>query len=356
MMNKIVSNKIKILSFFCICMVVFRHAYNLRYSTLESKKGFVYYIENLFSSELGNIVVIPIFFFISGYLFFYNHDFKSRTFVRKLIKRFKTLLVPYLIWCLFWFFTIYMIQYVPNFSIYFDQPLNKMTISNQLWLAFVDPINYPFWFIRELLFFSIVTPLIYFGIKYLKIFYLLIILGLVMLKEPSLIRIYEVSLFQFLGFLFFSIGAYTSIEKKSMITKFKDSTYFVILLLWTVSIGLGFYLKEFHYENYWILIVSKRINAFVGFFAIWCFYDFLNKKINFKNREIYSYTFFIFASHGIFIAYTTKLYTFYYENNVTLLLFFYFLIPLLTIALCIRVAKLIQTHSPFIYAILTGFR
>ena len=73
-MDKEMSNKIRILSFYSIFMVVVCHAYNLTNLAIEREKDVVYYIEYLFALELSNIF-IPMFFFISGYLFFANHDF-----------------------------------------------------------------------------------------------------------------------------------------------------------------------------------------------------------------------------------------------------------------------------------------
>ena len=43
-------------------------------------------------------VAVPVFFLISGYYFFYGHQFCKEEYFRKLIKRSRTLLLPYLIW------------------------------------------------------------------------------------------------------------------------------------------------------------------------------------------------------------------------------------------------------------------
>ena len=43
-------------------------------------------------------VAVPVFFLISGYYFFYGHEYCKEEYFRKLIKRSRTLLLPYLIW------------------------------------------------------------------------------------------------------------------------------------------------------------------------------------------------------------------------------------------------------------------
>lgn len=41
---------------------------------------------------------VPIYFFISGFVFFLNTDFTGKTYIRKLRNRTKSLLIPYIIW------------------------------------------------------------------------------------------------------------------------------------------------------------------------------------------------------------------------------------------------------------------
>ena len=46
-----------------------------------------------------NIVAVPVFFIISGYFFFYQTKaFGKEAYSKKLRKRIKTLLIPYLLW------------------------------------------------------------------------------------------------------------------------------------------------------------------------------------------------------------------------------------------------------------------
>lgn len=43
-------------------------------------------------------VAVPFFFFSSGYYFFIPHKFSKEIYVRKIKKRAKTLLIPYILW------------------------------------------------------------------------------------------------------------------------------------------------------------------------------------------------------------------------------------------------------------------
>jgi len=354
-MNKEMSNKIRILSFYSIFMVVVCHAYNLTNHSIEIERDAIYYIEYLFALELSNIF-IPMFFFISGYLFFTNHDFSVFTFKRKIKNRFKTLVIPYILWCAFWFLVVYAIQYIPSLSHFFEKPLHEMPVWRQIWLAFVDPINYTFWFIRELIFYIWLTPLIYLAIKYLKFYYLIFLGALLFLDQPSLLYANDIHLFQFLGLFAFSCGAYTSITKLNIVTNFKAYTYWTMIVVWSVLIFSNFYVRDAYVETHWIAILCKRVTMFVGFATVWSVYDFLNKKFQFKNKALYSYRFFIYAAHGVALTYFTKMYVKVIGEEGWLLLALFFVSPILATLACVGCAKLLQKVTPKVYSLLTGSR
>lgn len=56
-----------------------------------------YFIINLISGTLATIGV-PLFFLISGFLFFYRRDFDETVYKQKLKSRFMTLFIPYVLW------------------------------------------------------------------------------------------------------------------------------------------------------------------------------------------------------------------------------------------------------------------
>jgi fucose 4-O-acetylase-like acetyltransferase len=336
-------------------MVVVCHAYNLTNLMIEKDKDVIYYIEYLFALEFSNIF-IPMFFFISGYLFFYNHDLTVFTFKRKIKNRFKTLVIPYILWCGLWFLIVYVIQFIPLLSQFFEKPLHTMPIWRQAWLAFVDPINYTFWFIRELIFYIWLTPLIYLGFKYLKFYFLIILGALIFLEQPSLFYVNNIYLFQYLGLFSFSFGAYASISKFNIVSNFKSSTYLFLAVIWGVFIFLNFYVRGTYEENYWIAILCKRITMFIGFFTVWCWYDFINKKYELQNKHLYGYRFFIYAAHGVALTYFTKMYVKYIGENDIILLILFFISPILITLLCVSFAKLLQKTTPKVYSLLTGSR
>ena len=135
----------------------------------------------ILSDNLGLLVVnfisrklmpmcIPIFFFLSGYLFFWNCDtFDSKVYFRKLRSRVTTLLVPYLIWCtvcaVIMYFKCRFLDF-PGRGIFL--PDNKIEILNFIkgyWIIPEGnglPFAGAFWFIRNLMVMILLSPVFWF--------------------------------------------------------------------------------------------------------------------------------------------------------------------------------------------------
>ena len=103
-MTNYLSQKIKLISFFSIVMVVVLHSYNIDIKqngvVLALPKDFNWFLQTFFSFGVTRIAV-PIFFIISGFLFFKDAQNEYPRFNQKILKRFKTLVIPYFFWVLF---------------------------------------------------------------------------------------------------------------------------------------------------------------------------------------------------------------------------------------------------------------
>lgn len=102
-----ISRKIAILQFVCCVMVVVQHCYNWRYAT-GTPLNFDYVFQMLISHGLCHCAV-PFFFICSGYLMFRNwNDMWSDGTIpawygRSLATRFRSVFLPYVLWCLVYF-------------------------------------------------------------------------------------------------------------------------------------------------------------------------------------------------------------------------------------------------------------
>jgi len=116
--------------------------------------------------------LIPAFFFISGYLFFYGcSSFGTGTYLRKITQRSCTLLVPYLVWCTL--FGISMAAYGQIDPRLDPHSLFKMFVAGDVGKFSVTPfgnviMNIPYpdagghlWFIRDLMVVVLFSPLVW---------------------------------------------------------------------------------------------------------------------------------------------------------------------------------------------------
>lgn len=186
--NDRLSKTIMFLRFPLIVAVVFIHTnladvmINGRLLVNEGQFPIHDLFRHIITNELARIAV-PLFFFISGFLFFYHTDFSMKMYKQKLKKRVRTLLVPYLFWNTVVFLLFFLTQ------IFFSSMTsgrNKLIVDYG-WLDWMNlfwnyregmPVCYQFWFIRDLIFVVLFVPVLYYFIKYCKAFAVVLLGGL----------------------------------------------------------------------------------------------------------------------------------------------------------------------------------
>ena len=106
-MTPYLSKKIKIISFSSMLLVVFLHGQLISMST-----GMVLWIQLLITQEITRVAV-PLFFLISGYLFFHNYKEPTYSFFTEKIKnRFYTVFIPYVLWSTLGLLFLYVAQII----------------------------------------------------------------------------------------------------------------------------------------------------------------------------------------------------------------------------------------------------
>lgn len=172
------SSTIEWLRFVMACMVVLLHA---------SGKGILghdsfSYIRIVFAHGICRVAV-PVFFVISGYLFFTKLQiWDTPTWIEKVKRKIHSLLIPYIVWntiALFAFFFYAILRARMNgdipvtFPAFFQQQKGLMYLWNT---SNGSPIDYPLWFIRDLILIVLGSPLIYSFLKKLGVYGLLLLL------------------------------------------------------------------------------------------------------------------------------------------------------------------------------------
>lgn len=130
-----------------------------------------------FLSQIFCRIFVPMFFLISGYLFFYRKDASSWSFYQsQWKKRLRSLLVPYLLWNLFALLFVVVKTYGPLSHLFPNMaahPLDFGDVLSAFWSFRPDealqsvyepsstPVNAPMWFIRDLLVIVLLSPIIH---------------------------------------------------------------------------------------------------------------------------------------------------------------------------------------------------
>jgi len=150
------------------------------------------------------------FFLLSGYLFFHGcTDFSWSWYGGKLRRRLSSLLVPYLLWNTILLLILSLgVVFVPSLRGDYFIPLQEMTPSGLFRTYFClyrdnpscPPLDGPFWFLRDLMFLCLVTPLFWL-LSRLGGWSLLVVLLAILLPFPSMSVIY------------FYVGAYMAIRR-----------------------------------------------------------------------------------------------------------------------------------------------
>ena len=130
---------------------------------------------NLFSYVIPCIAV-PIFFIISGYLFFKEGTFNEKLYRTKMKKRFRSLLVPYILWNTFALLIFLFVRIPALHSLFPNVSLEQITLSKVLsgyWACEGNgfPFDFPLWYVRELILMVIISPLLYVVVKKMKLWF-----------------------------------------------------------------------------------------------------------------------------------------------------------------------------------------
>lgn len=249
-----------------------------------------------------NVVAVPVFFIISGYFFFYNTNvFDKEAYIKRLRKRIKTLLIPYLLWNLL---PVILITGGNMYSIIFRgksfDALKEFYIGlwdDGLYHIWWDktsgtmPFDSPLWYVRDLIVISILSPIIYYGIKrfgwiFLSLLCLLYISGI----YPNVNGLSSTTI------CFFTLGATYALKDKLLIDlhkQFKMVLMIAVLICFITSniLHIGILHRLFILTSSILWIVFSSMIP--------------NKIINFLNKFTPS-VFFIYAIHNTFVLANTS--------------------------------------------------
>ena len=217
-----------------IILVTYAHSYGAireGYTLLGSGWG-TYEIMKILVSQTLSKIAVPAFFIMSGYLFFVNIEgFTKEVYWQKIKRRIKTLLIPYMMWNL----------------------LMAVKVGEISLKTFIAPANMPLWFLRDLIIVSLLTPIIYIGVKKLGWW-----------LAAILIPIYITGMWAIqpdanpYAIFFFTFGAMLSIKKIDLVETSKRFVWSACLLSVSLIIAM---ILTYGSEVYMGLLLMFRVTS-----------------------------------------------------------------------------------------------
>ena len=365
-LSPFVSQKLKFYSFLSMLLLVYVHGYNLNNSYLqpftfvEEKMTFTAFFEYFTANGLFRFR-IPMLFAISGYLFSL-HD--EQPYWKRIGKRTRTLLLPYLLWSAIALLITFLWQQYPITAAavkaaQLDQMGDNRPYTEIGWKGLLTrwtlvPVAFQLWFIRVLFVYNLMYPLLKRAvIKIPKIwfpiavFFWLSMMGLHFIEGE--------------GLLFFSLGIWLAKNNKDLTTppkwlhlKWIAPVFIITSIIKTI---LAFYLPAGTPGGITLLILHKTV-VFTGFITVWFGCDAIVRWCMSRQWFVWlsAFSFIIYALHVPLINYTMWLIHPYTAHFAYHRLLEYIFLPFVIILFCVLTGALLRTVAPKVYSFLTGGR
>ncbi|MBN2486805.1 MAG: acyltransferase [Bacteroidales bacterium] len=336
------------------------------YTSLTSEN--IYDLFRVLTKTLATIAT-PYFFLISGYFYFRKTDtFNTSVYLSKTKNRVLTLLVPYFVWNFLAFFVPLCTSlvkgtydaYISSFSDihplsifwnykYFEPFIDTNIIGQHIFET--APLNVPLWFLRDLFIISLLSPVVYYFIKYTKIY------GVVILGLCYLLRLWPtITGFSSIAVFFFSLGAYLGINKQNLVAEARKHRYAIVIIC-IVAVILDTYTMGLPIHVHLI----RQVYRFFGLLAVIVLASYLLERGYVKvraDRRVAKSSFFIYVAHGVSVlGVTVKVYSYFFQPDSPLLkAVVYMSISVTTVVVCYFGYVLLKRLLPKTLNIITGHR
>ena len=336
-------------SFILSVLVFFIHTSS--FARYVDADGFVSLFNEKAEFVLKNAVTrfaVPMFFILSGISFFRGYD--NSKYFAKIRSRIFTLVIPYLIWNTIWMVFEIACSYTFLSSFFAGREPFALTSVNILKGIFFYQYNVPFWFVLDLIIFSLAAPLVhllvrnkYIGIASIGLFAILADFGV---EIPASIFYYPLSI------VFFLMGALIGEHYFDLATRRskKETRYFSAIFLVTYIV-----LKTlFPDQQHPLKTLSQVVVFALAAFSLWNIIDTFAGKL--KPRKIYSRSFAIYAMHFNIATVMTSLVFLCLPKNGWMALPNFVITVLLTLILINFICSFLEKNLPKVYSILMGNR
>ncbi len=350
--NELLSKTVSLLRLPLIIGVVLIHSRIGTSYVAEGYYPFYTTISHIISNILARVAV-PCFFIFSGYFFFRNGgNFTLESYKSKLLKRSRTVLLPYILWNAAVMGMFLLSEPFTKGLVLESRKLVSDYSLGEFFQAFWNlndgfPICYQLWFIRNLMVIMILSPIIYFAIQGIGRYFILIV-GVLWLAGWNT----NIDAISSTTILYFSVGAYFGITKHNFAISARRLLRPAAVAYIILSVADTYFLSE---SWHWYInraAIPAGIITTIG----------LSARFVENNRwqalpHLAGIGFFMYAFHGMPLTLTTKLaFKYFAPQSDMAILGLYFLCPLVVLCIGFTLYYLIARYLPRLMSLITGGR
>lgn len=260
---------------------------------------------------------VPLFFTISGYLFFVTGTLTKEYYKQKLKRRFYTLFLPYLVWNF-----LYLLLPIGTMLI-LGRDHSVLELLQSIWSSpgVTIPADPPLWFVRDLMVCVIISPILFWIIKS-KIMGTIIYLCIISLwlVEPDWLSLPPG--ISYLSLVFFTAGSYIGVyqvDLEVIINKWGGVFIFIFLILSLFNM----FTTNYVLDGYRVVVdnipILHKIGCVIGCIAYMSISIRLNPYLSKYNM---GGSFVVFAAHWEILGITSKVVAQFIPSEISQLMAF----------------------------------
>jgi surface polysaccharide O-acyltransferase-like enzyme len=355
MIDQYLSRKIKILSLFAIVAVVYIHSNSseplmqMPGSVIAEDPNINSFVQFFIANGLTRFC-IPLFFCISGFLFFRPGAGDGlNSFLAKIAKRLKTLVLPFLIWSFIGFFLTRLMLHIPFFEASVPFPkaaIDAATLWKFITKLHLTPISIHLWFLVHLFGFVLLGYPIFLLLR-TRLVYPVFAVIFCFWVQGNLSYVGTDS-------LFFMLGGFFAVRGIDMNYRISRPWALLMLSTWVLLVAVKTALA---YR--WSMPYFHQLTVLLGLPCVWFCYDhFMPSKqwLTGRLEKMADHTFFIYAAHSPFVGMTIASLLSHFGKTPATSLASFVIVPPLFIAGLVLISALLRKACPACYGILTGGR
>jgi hypothetical protein len=348
MISQKLSDSLRIANLFCTVLVIAIH-YNTKHDMdLIDGLTWNYYFQEFLTNGIARISV-PFFALVAGFFFFLSYKNIS-SYPSALKKRTYSIFIPYIL--------------ASSLILIVDYSYGKIIwsstehITSQIFESiFLKPVSIQFWFLRDLIFLILISPVIFIAVRQFKLWVVLpfLVLWLIDIEITPLLA--DRNIITIETFSYFVLGGYLSQNKKifEMLIEVlsKRMTLYIFLVYIILCISRVFIDPEManwyvnRYEFHTLII--QNISIFIGVFLVIKLSSFvIFDRLIFLSQ----FTFFVYLFHVKPLSYGVGKLTSYIISDAYK---FYLTFPLATIVIFVG-AYMLKRIIPKSYKLFSGNR